>query len=379
MLKKQHKAIDILISEIMIPFMQKQLPWMERCMLTKICVVMLGVTTMSMAFQPMNPLGCCAVSRADNSVVNADQTVILLWDKDRQTQHFIRKADFKTDASDIGFLVPSPSRPQLAESGNAAFTLLDRITMPPPQRGGGFPLGCAAQAPTKSLAYGVRVVEEKRVAGFDATVLTAQTGEDLVQWLKKNGYAYSPAVAEWAKPYLGGSWHFTALKVAKNQSASAQNTVKAAALRMSFRTDQPLFPYREPESAASSQQLGAKNRLLRIYFIAETQYEGRINGNKRWSGKALWSGDITAHRTELLSALQLPTPTGPSRWWLTKIDDQWPYQQAAGDVYFSPASREKSFNISAASTGKTIELSGLALVALFSWTLLRKRHKCRVL
>lgn len=340
-------------------------------------MLILGGTVLAKALPPMNQLGCCAVSRAENSVVNADQTVIMLWDKERQTQHFIRKADFKTNASDVGFLVPSPSRPQLSESGNAAFTLLDRITMPPPRGGGGFPLGCAAQAPAPSLAYGVTVVEEKRVAGFDATVLTARTGEDLVQWLKKNGYSYSPAVAEWAKPYLGGSWHFTALKVAKGQDA-AQNTVKAAALRISFRTDQPLFPYREPESAASSQQLGAKHRLLRIYFIAETQYEGRINGNKRWSGKALWSGDITAHRTELLSALQLPASTGPSRWWLTKIDDQWPYQQAAGDVYFSPASQEKSFNLSAASTGKTVELSGLAMVALFSWTFFKMRRKPRI-
>jgi hypothetical protein len=367
--------IDDGLAEFMFFVMREQRLLNVRGVLTIVCSAILGVPSASSAFQPMSPLGCCAVSRAENPVVNADQTVIILWDKERQTQHFIRKADFKTDASDIGFLVPSPSRPQLSESGNAAFALLDRITMPPPQSGGGFPLGCAAQAPTNSLAYGVRVVEEKRVAGFDATVLTARSGEDLVQWLKKNGYAYSPAVAEWAKPYLGGTWHFTALKVAKDQATATQNTVKAAALRISFRTDQPLFPYREPESSESSQQLGAKKRLLRIYFIAETQYVGKIDGKKRWSGKALWSGDITTHRNELLSALQLPSSSGPSRWWLTKIDDQWPYEKAAGDVYFSPATREKSFNLSAASTSKTIELSGLTLVALFSWTLLRKRSQ----
>ncbi len=366
--------IDDGLPEFMFFVMRKQRLLSGRGVLTIGCCAILGAPSASSAFQPMSQLGCCAVSGAENPVVNADQTVIMLWDKERQTQHFIRKADFKTDASDIGFLVPSPSRPELSESGNAAFTLLDRITMPPPQGGGGFPLGCAAQAPVDSLAYGVTVVEEKRVAGFDATVLTATSGEDLVQWLKKNGYAYSPAVAEWAKPYLGGTWHFTALKVAKDQAA-LQHTVKAAALRISFRTHQALFPYREPESSAFSQQLGAKKRLLRIYFIAETQYEGKIDGTKRWSGKALWSGDITAHRNELLSALQLPSSTGPSRWWLTKIDDQWPYEKAAGDVYFSPAATEKSFNLSAASVNQTSDISGLALVALFSWSLLRKRSQ----
>ncbi len=371
-LPKLPKGIDVPVSGVIF-FLQKYRLGMKREILTKICVLLLGLTMLGTAFEPVNQLGCCAVSRAENPVVNADQTVIMLWDRESKTQHFIRKADFKTDASDMGFLVPSPSRPQLSESGNAAFSLLDRITSPPAQKSGGFPLGCAVQAPVDSLAYRVTVVEEKRVAGFDATVLTAKTGEDLVLWLKKNGYAYSPAIAEWAKPYLGGSWHFTALKVAKDRAGSAQHTVKAAALRISFRTDQPLFPYREPESTVSSQQLGANHRLLRIYFIAETQYEGRINGNKRWSGKALWSGDITTHRSELLDALQLPAFTGPSRWWLTKIDDDWPYERAAGDVYFAPVEKEKSFNLGAASTSKTIELSGLAMVALFSWSMLRKR------
>ena len=63
------------------------------------------------------------------------------------------------------------------------------------------------------------VVEQKRVAGYDATVLTAQSGDDLVEWLKDNGYPYSPAVAAWAKPYLGGDWHFTALKLVKGEQA----------------------------------------------------------------------------------------------------------------------------------------------------------------
>ena len=340
----------------------------------KVCAMLLSLTAVGGAWEPVIPLGCCAVSRADSPVVNADQTVIMLWDKEHQMQHFIRKADFKTEARDIGFLVPSPSRPQLSESGHAAFALLDRITTPPVQSGGGFPLGCAAQAPADSLAFGVTVVEEKRVAGFDATVLTATSGADLVQWLKKNGYAYSPAVADWARPYLGGTWHFTALKVAKDQASPAPHALKASALRISFRTAQPLFPYREPESAQASEQLGAKKRLLRIYFIAETQYEGKIGGTQRWSGKTVWSGDISAHRTDLLAALQLPAGTGPSRWWLTKIDDAWPYRQAAGDVYFSPATKESSFIANASRTPATLDPTGFALIALFSWTLLVKRR-----
>ncbi|OYV04765.1 MAG: hypothetical protein CFE26_15125, partial [Verrucomicrobiales bacterium VVV1] len=75
---------------------------------------------------------CCAVSSAGIPAINADQTVILLWDKERQTEHFIRKASFRGQGDSVGFLVPSPSRPQLEESGNEAFPYLAQITAPPP-------------------------------------------------------------------------------------------------------------------------------------------------------------------------------------------------------------------------------------------------------
>lgn len=293
-------------------------------------VLFLSIANQSFVF------GCCAVAGAGQRVVNANQSVIILWDKETQTQHFIRKANFKTDAEDVGFLVPSPSRPQLDESGDSAFTTLAEITAPKSYGGGGFSLGCSA-APAMPVQSSVQVIEEKRVAGFDATVLTAQSGTDLVNWLKENGYAYSPAVADWAKPYLGGSWHFTALKITKDPQARYEADLKAASLRISFKTDKPLFPYREPESAAASKSLNASKRLLRIYFIAESAYSGKING-RPWSGKAVWSGDITESKTTLIDQLKLPKNTGPKTWWLTEFEDIWPYSKAAGDVYFSPDS-----------------------------------------
>jgi hypothetical protein len=307
-------------------------------------------------------LGCCAVVRNGSHVVNADQTVIMLWDEARQTQHFIRKADFKTDAKDVGFLVPSPSRPQLAESGNQAFARLAEITAPPVRRGGGFPIGCSV-APAAQNFSSVRVIEEKRVAGFDATVLTARSGDDLVDWLKEHGYAYSPAVAEWAKPYLGGDWHFTALKIAKNADASPQGNLKAAALRISFRTDRPLFPYREPDSGASKNALAAPDRLLRVYFIADARFRGDIEGGRKWSGKTVWSGDITAHREKLLRELGLPRDTGPAKWWLTEFEDRWPYAKASGDVYFSRDTDQRDLKRQAAATEKPADAVFLALLA----------------
>ena len=126
---------------------------------------------------------CCPAPPSGKPVVNADQTVILLWDANAKIEHFVRRASFKSDAEDFGFLVPTPARPELAESGDAAFPSLARITAPEIIRKPAPSAGCGAcMGESKSgLRYpeaqskSVTVLEEKTVAGFHASVLEAQS------------------------------------------------------------------------------------------------------------------------------------------------------------------------------------------------------------
>ena len=137
---------------------------------------------------------CCPAPPSGKPVVNADQTVILIWDAASQTQHFVRRASFKSDAEDFGFIVPTPSKPELAESGDDAFPHLLRLTEPETQkvtRPSNVGCGCGALAPMASAPKGVQVLEEKTVAGFQATVLGADSAGDLVGWLKDHGYMLS--------------------------------------------------------------------------------------------------------------------------------------------------------------------------------------------
>src|SRR5216684_4415721 len=90
--------------------------------------------------------GCCPAGPRGMPVVNADQTVIIIWDAAAKTQHFIRQASFKSEADDFGFLVPSPSQPELEESGNEAFGFLMKLTEPEVKKvrqpSGGMGCGC---------------------------------------------------------------------------------------------------------------------------------------------------------------------------------------------------------------------------------------------
>jgi hypothetical protein len=299
---------------------------------------------------PSTAPACCPAPPSGKPVVNADQTVVILWDAERKTQHFIRQASFKSDADDFGFLIPSPSKPELDESGNEAFSHLRKLTEPEvikrARPSGGMSCGCGgepksaskdkAPAADKDKKAQVRVLEEKRVAGFHATVLEADNTDVLAAWLASNGYAFSPEVKAWAKPYVDGNWKITALKVAKGPDGKSDRTVAASALRLSFQTERPLFPYREPDTAKSAEALGARNRLLRIYFLADGRYQGELTKDVAWSGKPAWSGKLTADdRQKLLQSLKLPETTGPAEWWLTEFEDNWPYKVAPADVYFS--------------------------------------------
>jgi hypothetical protein len=294
------------------------------------------------AWSPPAP-ACCPAPPSGKPVVNADQTVVILWDAAAQTQHFIRKASFQSDADDFGFLVPSPAQPELSESGNGAFPYLQRLTEPEkkkaPYPSGNVGCGCGGvKSPGAANEQAVRVLDEKLVAGFKAVVLEASSAKALVRWLVDNGYAYSAEVEAWARPYVEAGWKITALKVAKAEDGKANKGVAASALRLSFKTDRPLFPYREPDPTTPAKALGAKQRLLRIYFLAEARYEGELTKEAPWTGKVAWANKLSAEdRRRALELLKLPETTGPAEWWLTEFEDNWPYRSAPADVYFRRA------------------------------------------
>jgi hypothetical protein len=294
-----------------------------------------GITTSGVA--------CCAAGRSGQPVVNADQTVIIVWDAATRTQHFIRQASFKSEGDDFGFIVPSPTQPTLGETGDEAFRFLRKLTEPETKRvsqtSGGLGCGCAgAKLDMKAggVTSAVTVLDQKAIAGYDAAVLEATSSDALVDWLRENDYAYSPEVAAWAQPYVEQGWKFTALKVAKDKGESANKDVATKALRLSFQTERPLFPYREPDSTASAKSLGASSRLLRIYFLAGGRYEGQLTESSPWTGRVAWANELAAaDRKKTLELLGLPDAAAPDRLWLTEFEDNWPYAVAPADVYFA--------------------------------------------
>ena len=244
-----------------------------------------------MAIVCARPLSACAPApRAGEEVDVVEESAVIVWHPDTRMQHFIRRATFRGSARDFGFLVPTPSAPILAAVDDGIFdTLQAKIEPPTIERTrrefqwtllGSFRLANKGETATGT---GVEVLGTAKVAGYDAAVLDASDAGALRAWLETNGYATSPDLEQWLDAYVRQRWKITAFKIDKTQSAVDAQT---QAVKMSFTTERPFFPYREPASQATG---GNTMRVLRVFFLGPERVHGTI-GSAFWPGILRWSG-----------------------------------------------------------------------------------------
>jgi Uncharacterized protein conserved in bacteria (DUF2330) len=284
---------------------------------------------------------CGVAAREGVNVAIAEESAIIIWDPATKTQHFIRRASFKTEAQDFGFLVPTPTKPDLGEANEMAFKRLLPYALPQPK---GKKAGGGGKPPA------VEVLDEKLVAGQDVVVLKATDADALAKWLTDHGYAFAPELKDWVKPYIEAKWVITASKIAKDRDGLAVKNVDSKAVRMSFKTDSPFYPYREL-AEKEGKKAGQADRMLRVFFISNTKYQGTIGdrGHARpWSAQVIRDTKFTPKvppkvttkatlRDSLLKELDLPLETLPGDWHITVFEDRSVVRPEGGDVYFSPA------------------------------------------
>jgi hypothetical protein len=176
----------------------------------------------------------------------------------------------------------------------------------------------------------VRILLEQRVAGYDAVVLEADDPLALSAWLRERGYDSRPALVDWLAPYVEARWKITAFKLAvPGSGASGPGDGARYAVRMSFATDRPLFPFRTPADQSAQ---GPGNNLLRIFFIGRSRVQGRL-GDEPWRPRIPYSRPHDDVETLLGDAV--PEGTAPAKGWVTTFEDAaWP-RRAGGDLYFT--------------------------------------------
>ena len=308
---------------------------------------------------PRPAAGCAVLPPKDGSTTISSESALIVYDSATKTEHFIRTANFQSTSNEFGFMVPTPTKPELAESSAEVFAALADITKRRTVvqwRAKEFDFGCGllpmsradfshvGSAITPDAARGVRVVEQKKVGDFDAVILKASEPQKLREWLTANGYDARPTLDPWFAEYTKNDWYLTAFKIATDSPAAGGNklALTSSAVRISFPTERPFYPYREP----ADMQAVKGARQLRLFVLADERVSGDIgrgDGAKAWAARTEWSNKVPADRLADATAKgKLPAGVGGREWHLTEFNDTASPRPGTDELYLSKAADQSA-------------------------------------
>ena len=253
----------------------------------------------------------------------ASEEALIVWDAERRLEHFVRTATFQGGPRTFGFLVPVPALPELAEADEQIFEKLESFweSQRPEEEHFRFEGFTSFTMRTRSAevaaSAGVTVLAAERVAGMDAVVLEADSAKALADWLAAREFVFRPELESWLEPYVAQHFKIVAFKYAREAS---EPSVGARAVRLSFHTERPFFPYREPRDAAR-----VVPAIFRLHVLSSTSVSA-VLGEARtpWTAKVRYSGPFTA---ESPPYARLKTP------WITMFEEVTQTRPVAGDLF----------------------------------------------
>jgi len=266
------------------------------------------------------------------------EKTLIVFDRERQREHFVREVAFRAASEPFGFVVPTPSRPEVA-SMKSPFESLEREfpfsselgLVGIGSRGGGVAL--PARAP-------VRVLEVKRVGSFTSYVLAANDEGALTGWLAKNGFVTTPETTPWLRRYVELGFFYVAMRYEPPSGRPNLVRTNAETVRISFDTPLAYYPYAEPEPPAGS-TTGAP-RMLELWYVSQsrgvpvallTKGESSTWVRPMQAGRQFSTNAPTLLKRGFGSALEL-LPAPPLV--VQRFIDQKQSRSGFGDVLFVP-------------------------------------------
>ncbi len=214
----------------------------------------------------------------------AREKVLLIHDAATMRQHFIREVAFRRASEPFGFVVPTPTRPEVAAVEHTPFTKL-RQRFPFSLRGiaaGGYGFGGGGMG--SGGARGVEVLAVEQVGSFTAFVLAADDAAALAGWLRDNQLVSTPDADRWLAHYVRMGFFYVAMRYDPPKSGARSKAVTAETIRISFDTPLPYYPYLEPDRAGEPST--ADPRLLELWLVAGEPHVPvalrEHEGERRW-------------------------------------------------------------------------------------------------
>lgn len=244
------------------------------------------------------------------------ERVALLYDEGQKMEHFIREVQFDQASGAFAFVVPTPTRPELAAVTSPPFDALQSAfpLEPPPQEPSRSFFGGEAKSAVPP-SQGVTILSTERIGKFTAFTLAASDPAALARWLHENRITVPPGGREWLDHYVGLKFYFAAFRYEAPARGPVANTppppqsppssgyatppgvdspppappppvppysgppsmspgtaMTSETVRLSFSTPVPFFPYLEP--AHGSRQ--DSSHTMEVWLVSHHPREPRL-------------------------------------------------------------------------------------------------------
>ncbi len=177
----------------------------------------------------------------DYYIGQASQQGVIIYDKGIET--LILSSTFYGDAKDFGWVIPTPTRPEIDQSTDEIFIALSDLT------------GRTIALNRKQSLLGdkeeasetkVKIVETKQVGIYDVKVILASEASSLAKWLSDNGFQFPKESSYVLEDYVQYNWFYTVAKVRPELIwPGMEKEMKSghiSPLKLTFKTDKIVFP-----------------------------------------------------------------------------------------------------------------------------------------
>jgi hypothetical protein len=209
---------------------------------------------------------------------NAEQ-IIFAMDEGKITTYV--QINYTGSPDNFAWVLPVPSVPTLAQADMQTFRELNRLTTPlflPPRAPDcllrRIPMPAAA-APA-SAAGGVDVLASGVVGPFGYVVITSADAEEMITWLRDNGYRVDPGMEPYIKVYVDDAMPLLAMRLQPGRGTSDITPIK-----LEYASSQPMIPLRLTAIAAQPDMpvlvwVFARGRTGPLNYVDMTISDGEI-------------------------------------------------------------------------------------------------------
>ncbi|HEV7647284.1 MAG TPA: DUF2330 domain-containing protein [Actinophytocola sp.] len=238
----------------------------------------------------------------------------------------------QTQATQAAFLMPVPARAKFELADATVFTELDEISRPRVEyRTKEVDAGSSGGA-APGAESNVTVTDHTDVGPFEVAQLTGTDSAAVADWLDAHHFTLPPELADALTPYLAEGWLVVAVQLTPD-TAGKTFAEGLPPMRMTFRTDEPVYPVRLSATAEYSQP-------LRLYVLADHRMDASNPAPPGQEPEATFAGRLRpadlADRPVLAKLV-----TGGE--FLTRYDAAFQPSEITDDIHLTRAANDEPY------------------------------------